>query len=62
MKALQASRQATRQLALWLIPAAFALTGCEVVKGIFKAGVWVGVLAVVIVLGGAAMLVRMFKA
>jgi hypothetical protein len=29
----------------WII-ACFACTGCELVKGIFKAGVWTGVLAV----------------
>jgi len=29
----------------WLI-ACFATTGCELVKGIFKAGVWTGVLGV----------------
>lgn len=29
----------------------FILPGCAVVGGIFKAGVWVGVLAVVIVVG-----------
>ncbi len=28
---------------------AFSLSGCEVIGGIFKAGVWVGVLAVVVV-------------
>ncbi|MEO8801059.1 MAG: hypothetical protein ABI551_24420 [Polyangiaceae bacterium] len=39
--------------------AAFLLSGCAVVGGIFKAGVWVGVLAVVglfVVIGGAAAL------
>jgi hypothetical protein len=30
---------------------ALALSGCRVVGGIFKAGVWVGVIAVVVVLG-----------
>ncbi len=29
----------------------FMLSGCEVIGGIFKAGVWVGVLAVVAVVG-----------
>ena len=32
---------------LALISASFLLTGCELAKGIFKAGVWVGVLGVV---------------
>jgi len=30
---------------------ALALSGCAAVEGIFKAGVWVGVLLVIIVLG-----------
>jgi hypothetical protein len=34
-----------------LVLLATALPGCAVVGGIFKAGVWVGVLAVVIVVG-----------
>ncbi len=41
--------------------AAFLLSGCAVVGDIFKAGVWVGVLAVVglvVVVGGAAALLR----
>jgi len=29
----------------------FMFSGCEVIGGIFKAGVWVGVLAVVAVVG-----------
>lgn len=41
--------------------AALALSGCEAVKGIFKAGVWVGVIAVVFVLGVAAFLVRALR-
>jgi hypothetical protein len=32
---------------LALISAPLLLTGCELAKGIFKAGVWVGVLGVV---------------
>jgi hypothetical protein len=35
--------------ALWLL--SLNLAGCAVVKGIFKAGVWVGVLSVCAVLG-----------
>jgi hypothetical protein len=37
------------QLAL-LILIAIALPGCEVVGGIFKAGAWVGALAVILVI------------
>jgi hypothetical protein len=33
----------------WLI-ACFASTGCELVKGIFKAGVWTGVIGVLAVI------------
>ena len=44
-----------------LVLASVALPGCEVIGGIFKAGVWVGVLGVVFVLavvGFIAMKVR----
>lgn len=34
-----------------LMLACLQLTGCTVVKGIFKAGVWVGVLSVFAVIG-----------
>jgi hypothetical protein len=40
----------TRQsvpLALAIVPASLMLTGCELAKGIFKAGMWVGVLSVI---------------
>jgi hypothetical protein len=39
--------------ALWifLLFSTILLSGCEVIGGIFKAGVWVGVLAVVAVVG-----------
>jgi hypothetical protein len=37
-------------------------TGCSVIEGIFKAGVWVGVLMVVAVIGGIIFLIsRMGK-
>jgi hypothetical protein len=39
---------------LWLVLivlAAIPLAGCDAIEGIFKAGVWVGVLAVVLVIG-----------
>jgi hypothetical protein len=47
--------------ALALVPLAFALSGCAVVEGIFKAGVWVGVIAVAIVLAVAFGLVRLMS-
>lgn len=36
-------------LMLWSL--LFTMSGCRVVKGIFEAGVWVGVIAVALVLG-----------
>ncbi len=38
---------------LWLcaLAAAMTLSSCEVVGGIFKAGMWVGILLVVLVVG-----------
>jgi hypothetical protein len=42
------------RLALYLVPLLILSTqlmGCAVVKGIFKAGVWVGVLSVFAVIG-----------
>jgi hypothetical protein len=39
-----------------LILLSMAASGCELAGGIFKAGVWVGVLAVVVVLGIVFML------
>ena len=33
-----------------LVVSAMTLTGCEVIGGIFKAGVWTGVIAIVLVL------------
>ena len=37
---------------LLLLLVLLSLTGCEVIGGIFKAGVWVGILLVVLVLVG----------
>lgn len=37
---------------LLLVGILLALTGCEVIGGIFKAGVWVGIVLVVLVLAG----------
>jgi len=33
-----------------LVVSAMTLTGCEVIGGIFKAGMWTGVIAIVLVL------------
>ena len=35
-----------------LLAGLFLLSGCEIVGDIFKAGVWVGVLLVIAVIGG----------
>jgi hypothetical protein len=40
-----------------VVLAAFTLTGCEAIEGIFKAGVWVGVVGVVVLLGIVAWVV-----
>jgi len=37
-------------LLVLLVAASMSLSGCEVVGGIFKAGMWVGVLFVVIII------------
>lgn len=41
------------QLGVWLVvfTLMISLSGCEVIGGIFKAGVWVGILAVVALIG-----------
>jgi hypothetical protein len=39
----------SRLLLLCLVAACISVTGCEVVGGIFKAGMWVGVIMVVLV-------------
>ncbi len=39
------------QLFIFAALAVSSLSGCELAKGIFKAGVWVGVLAVLAVIG-----------
>ena len=47
---------------LWLIPPlALSVSGCAAIEGIFKAGVWVGVIAVVFVLAVAFGLVRLLS-
>lgn len=43
--------------AFWLVLvllSTMTLAGCDAIEGIFKAGVWVGVLAVVLVIGAVA--------
>lgn len=58
---MHASR-ALRATSIVLIPAAsLALSGCAAIEGIFKAGVWVGVIAVAIVLAVVFGLVGVFS-
>jgi hypothetical protein len=40
-------------LLLLLVVALVSMTGCAAVAGIFKAGMWVGVILAVLVIGGA---------
>lgn len=50
-----------RHLAL-AIPASFALSGCELIGDIFEAGVWTGIILVLLIGGGIAWLAsRLFK-
>lgn len=46
-------------LAIFLLPA--ALTGCEAIGTIFEAGVWAGVIMVVLVVLAIFLIVRMIK-
>ena len=39
-----------------LVASTLALSGCELVEGIFKAGVWVGVIVVVVIVVGVVAL------
>jgi hypothetical protein len=45
-----------------LLLSTVSLTGCEVIGDIFKAGVWVGVLLVILVIGLIVWLVTRSKA
>jgi hypothetical protein len=52
-----------RQLSLFAVIAALAsnLAGCAAVKGIFKAGVWLGILAALVIVGVGALAIRAVK-
>jgi predicted small secreted protein len=51
-----------RQLApLFLVIAAFTLTGCEAIATIFEAGVWVGVIIVVVILALVGFIFSRFR-
>jgi hypothetical protein len=49
-------------LFVFLLLSTVALTGCEVIGDIFKAGVWTGVLLVILVIGVIVWLVTRGKA
>jgi|GraSoiStandDraft_24_1057298.scaffolds.fasta_scaffold554142_2 uncharacterized membrane protein YkvI len=52
----------SNNLALPLLTAAIAMTsGCAAIESIFKAGVWVGVIVVVLVVALAAMMLGLFR-
>jgi len=47
---------------LFLVVLAFTLTGCEAIASIFEAGVWVGVVLVLLVLGVIGFIVSRLRA
>jgi hypothetical protein len=59
---MQPLRQSDTALICLTSALALSLSGCAAIEGIFKAGMWVGVIAVVIVLAVAFGLVRLFSA
>jgi hypothetical protein len=55
---MPASSTAARYIVLGLLLVVLvSATGCAAVAGIFKAGMWVGVIVAVLVIGGIALLV-----
>ena len=46
---------------LLLVVMAMMLSGCAVIGDIFKAGFWVGTIAVVVVVGGIVLVASMFR-
>ena len=54
-------RQKSMLQVLTITTLSATLAGCEAVKGIFKAGMWVGVLGVVFVIAIIAAFAGMFK-
>ncbi len=44
-----------------LVVIAVCAPGCAAIAGIFKAGLWVGVILAVVVIGGAALLFSMLR-
>jgi hypothetical protein len=58
---MQPSSQSITRYVWLLPPLAVSLSGCAAIEGIFKAGVWVGVIAVAFVLAVAFGLVRLLS-
>ncbi len=48
-------------MALILVLLATTAAGCDIIGGIFKAGLWVGVVVVAVVVIGIILLIRLFK-
>ncbi|MEP7219826.1 MAG: hypothetical protein ABI876_12970 [Bacteroidota bacterium] len=44
-----------------LITISLSMAGCDVIGGIFKTGMWLGVILVVVLIGVVALIARMFK-
>jgi hypothetical protein len=63
MSFMQTTGMRMRQLSLFAVIAALAsnLAGCAAVKGIFKAGVWLGILAALVIVGVGALAIRAVK-
>lgn len=56
------ARRLLRVLAPWSLSLlGLTLSGCDLVKGIFKAGMWVGVLGILVIVGLAAWAFSAFK-
>ena len=45
----------------FLLASTLMLSGCELAEGIFKAGIWVGVIVVVLILAGVFALFRRLR-
>ena len=46
---------------LFTLAVAFTLAGCEVIGAIFEAGMWVGVIAVLVVIGIIVFVISSFR-
>jgi uncharacterized membrane protein YiaA len=44
-----------------LITISLSMAGCDIIGGIFKAGIWTGLILVVVLVGIVALIARMFK-